>query len=185
MPVGAKRSSQASQLRLSTCRSSHFARSYVLASIAMKADPLAGLFAHQSLLAAPEIDQIVGIDQRRGRVDQIVVRERAPVDWFGRALEAEMPELSQCFVRSERPDSAQLLKRGLNGEARINQNVMDVAGEDFFGFFRAVLFPHDVFIEDRIWIGRTKPKIASEQAMPIRICPRLQRRPARQRGAQR
>ena len=78
-----------------------------------------------------------------------------------------MPELSQCFVRSERPDSAQLLKRGLNGEARINQNVMDVAGEDF------------------LWIGRTKPKVASEQAMPIRICPRLQRRPARQRGAQR
>jgi hypothetical protein len=50
-----------------------------------------------------------------------------------------MPELSQCFVRSERPDSAQLLKRGLNGEARINQNVMDVAGEDFLGFFRVVL----------------------------------------------
>jgi hypothetical protein len=38
----------------------------VLAGVAMKADPFAVLSAGQSFLAAPEIDQVIGIDQCRG-----------------------------------------------------------------------------------------------------------------------
>src|SRR3984957_18364125 len=54
-------------------RSSNIVRNAVLTGIAVKTDPFARLLAVQSFLAAPEIDQVISVDQGRGGVDQIGV----------------------------------------------------------------------------------------------------------------
>src|SRR6266850_5800983 len=61
----------------------------VAAVMAPEADPVAAV-AREALVALPEVLQVVGVDQRGGRVDQVVIGEGAPVDRLGRALEPEM-----------------------------------------------------------------------------------------------
>ena len=64
----------------------------------------------QALVALPEVLQVVGVDQRRGRVHQVVVGERTAVDRFRRALEPEMPDLGERAVDAERAYRAKLLQ---------------------------------------------------------------------------
>ena len=66
------------------------------------------------MLAFPPVEQIIRIDQRRRRIDQIVVSQRPPVDRLGRVLQAEMPDFRQGLVMRQRPDRPQLLQRRLN-----------------------------------------------------------------------
>src|SRR5439155_1083035 len=57
----------------------------VAAVVAVETHPVAAV-GREALMRLPEVLQVVGVDQRRGRIDQVVVGERAPVDRLGRAL---------------------------------------------------------------------------------------------------
>src|SRR4029079_15804357 len=59
-------------------RGRHVVGLEVLPGIAVEADPVAAL-RFEALVRLPEVSQVVGIDQRRRRVDEVVVAERAAV----------------------------------------------------------------------------------------------------------
>src|SRR5437763_1464149 len=82
--------------------------------------------------------KIVGVDQRRGRVDQVVIGERAAVDGLGRALEAEVPDLGERAIDAQWAHRAQLLQRRLHRQAGIDQHVVDVDAEDLLHALLAV-----------------------------------------------
>ena len=63
------------------------------------------------------VAQVVRVDQRRRRIDEVIIGERPAVDFLRRVFQAEMPDLGQSLVGPERSDGPQLLQRRLN---RIN-----------------------------------------------------------------
>src|SRR5581483_9370139 len=110
-------------------RGRHVVGLEVLPGVAVEADPIAAL-GFEALVGLPEVPQVVGIDHRRWRVDEVVVAECAAVDRLGRALETEVPDLGQRLVDAERPHGAQLLQRRLHREAGIEQHMVDIDAED-------------------------------------------------------
>ena len=109
----------------------------VVAEVAVKAHPVAAVRLQAPLALGPVL-QVVGVDHRGRRIDEVVVPEAAPVDGLGRALQAEVPDLRQRLVRPDRPQAAQLLQRRLHRQVRIDQHVVDAARQVLLGALLAV-----------------------------------------------
>src|SRR3954470_877619 len=81
-------------LRGAAVRVDHAGLIGVAAVVAMEAHPVAAVGGEPPLTLGPVLE-VIGVDHRGRRVDQVVVPERSLVDRLGRALEPEVPDLGQ------------------------------------------------------------------------------------------
>ena len=140
----------------------------VAAVVAVKAHPVAAVGLQAPLALGPVL-QVVGVDHRRRRVDQVVVPQAAAVDRLGRALKPEVPDLRQRLVRRDRAQAAQLLQRRLHRQVRVHQHVVDAARQVFLGLLLAIGLFQQRLVLQRVLVLRAQPHVGLEDAVALRI----------------
>src|SRR2546428_9203346 len=100
----------------------------VVAMVAAEADPVAAV-GGKALVAFPEVLQVVGIDQRCRRVDQVVIGERAAVDRLRGAPVAGMADLGGRGGGAGRAHGAAPVQRRLHPQPRGGQGTKGVYPE--------------------------------------------------------